>query len=36
MEGQREISRLIEHYSLEAILAVGYQVHSERGTQFTA
>jgi hypothetical protein len=36
MEGQREVSRLIEHYSLEAILAVGFRVRSERGTQFTA
>ena len=24
----------IKHYSLEAIIAVGYRVHSERGTQF--
>ena len=34
LEGQRKVSRLIEHYSLEAILAVGYRVRSERGTQF--
>lgn len=33
-EGQREVSRLIEHYNLDAILAVGYRVRSERGTQF--
>lgn len=33
-EGSRQVSRLIEHYSLEAILAVGYRVRSERGTQF--
>lgn len=34
LEGQREVSRLIEHYSLEAILSVGYRVRSARGTQF--
>jgi hypothetical protein len=34
LEGQREVSRLIEHYSLEAILSVGYRVRSQRGTQF--
>lgn len=33
-EGQREVSRLIEHYNLDVILAVGYRVRSERGTQF--
>ncbi len=33
-EGGREVSRDIEHYSLDAILAVGYRVRSERGTQF--
>lgn len=33
-EGQREVSRLIEHYNLDAILAVGYRVRSARGTQF--
>ncbi len=33
-EGRRRISRNIEHYSLPAILAVGYRVRSERGTQF--
>ena len=33
-EGKREVSREIEHYSLEAILAVGYRVRSHRGTQF--
>jgi hypothetical protein len=34
MEGSREVARLIEHYSLDAILAVGYRVRSSRGTQF--
>ena len=33
-EGSRQVSRDIEHYSLEAILAVGYRVRSARGTQF--
>jgi len=33
-EGQREVARDIEHYSLDAILAVGYRVRSPRGTQF--
>jgi hypothetical protein len=34
LEGSREVSREIEHYSLPAILAVGYRVRSHRGTQF--
>ena len=34
IEGAREVSREIEHYSLTAILAVGYRVRSLRGTQF--
>jgi hypothetical protein len=33
-EGSREVAREIEHYSLDAILAVGYRVRSTRGTQF--
>jgi len=33
-EGNREVAREIEHYSLDAILAVGYRVRSPRGTQF--
>jgi hypothetical protein len=33
-EGAREVSRLIDHYNLGAILAVGYRVRSPRGTQF--
>ena len=33
-EGTREVARVIEHYSLDAIIAVGYRVRSERGTQF--
>jgi hypothetical protein len=34
IEGVRQVTRDIEHYSLEAILAVGYRVRSPRGTQF--
>lgn len=33
-EGSRQVSRLIDHYNLEAIIAVGYRVRSHRGTQF--
>jgi len=33
-EGQRQVRRLVDHYHLDAILAVGYRVRSERGTQF--
>ena len=33
-EGGREVAREIEHYNLDAILAVGYRVRSDRGTQF--
>lgn len=34
LEGKREVARVIEHYNLEAILAVGFRVKSPRGTQF--
>lgn len=33
-EGNRSVSREIEHYNLDAILAVGFRVRSHRGTQF--
>jgi hypothetical protein len=33
-EGNREVSRTVDHYNLDAILAVGYRVRSHRGTQF--
>jgi hypothetical protein len=33
-EGAREVSRLVDHYNLDAILAVGYRVRSIQGTQF--
>ena len=34
IEGSRTVFRKITCYSLEAIIAVGYRVNSERGTQF--
>ncbi|WP_419739826.1 virulence RhuM family protein [Ruegeria sp.] len=33
-EGTRQVARTIEHYNLDAILAVGYRVRSGRGVQF--
>ena len=33
-EGKREVKRTIKMYSLEAIIAVGYRVHSDRGREF--
>lgn len=33
-EGERQVRRLVDHYHLDAILAVGYRVRSGRGTQF--
>lgn len=33
-EGTRDVERLLDHYNLEAVLAVGYRVRSNRGTQF--
>jgi hypothetical protein len=33
-EGARQITRELEHYNLDAILAVGFRVRSHRGTQF--
>ena len=33
-EGAREVSRAIDHYNLDAILAVGYRVRSARGMAF--
>ena len=34
LEGNRQVSIEIAHYSFPAILAVGYRVRSTRGTQF--
>ncbi len=33
-EGEREVSRNIKHYNLDAIISVGYRVSSLRATQF--
>lgn len=33
-EGNRQVSRAVDHYNLDAILAVGYRVRSHRGVQF--
>lgn len=33
-EASREVARDTKHYNLDAILAVGYRVRSEQGTQF--
>jgi hypothetical protein len=33
-EGAREVRRVLRHYNLDMILAVGYRVRSHRGTQF--
>jgi len=33
-EGSRDVARFIDHYNLDAILAVGYRVRSARGTAF--
>ncbi len=34
LEGSRQVSRPVLHYSLPVILAVGFRVRSQRGTQF--
>ncbi len=33
-EGKRNVSRNVDHYNLDAVLAVGYRVRSSRGTAF--
>lgn len=33
-EGSREVARSIEHFNLDAIIAVGYRINSKRATQF--
>lgn len=33
-EGKREVRRTLEHYNLDAIIAVGYRVNSKKATRF--
>ena len=33
-EGSRMVSREVEHYNLQAIIAVGFKVNNERAVQF--
>jgi prophage maintenance system killer protein len=33
-EGARHVKRSLKHYSLDAIISVGYRVNSKKGTQF--
>ncbi|MDR1247568.1 MAG: virulence RhuM family protein [Clostridiales Family XIII bacterium] len=33
-EGEREVSREVEHYSLQMIIAVGFKVNNDRAVQF--
>ena len=33
-EGNRQVSREVEHYNLQMIIAVGFKVNSERAVQF--
>jgi hypothetical protein len=34
IEGSREVSRLVDFYNLDAIIAVGYRVNSKKATKF--
>ena len=34
VEGGRRVRRSVKHYSLDAVISVGYRVNSARGTQF--
>lgn len=33
-EGNRNVKRNIEHYNLDAIIAVGYRINSKKATEF--
>jgi hypothetical protein len=33
-EGTRQVTRTLEHYNLDAIIAIGYRVNSYQATQF--
>jgi hypothetical protein len=34
IEGSRRVERLVDHYSLQAIIAVGFKIENERAVQF--
>jgi hypothetical protein len=34
MEGNREVTRMVDFYNLDAIIAVGYRVNSKQATRF--
>ncbi len=34
IEGKRQVKRQLKHYSLDAVISVGYRVNSKRGVQF--
>jgi len=34
LEGSREVTRIVKHYNLDAVIAVGYRVNSKRATAF--
>jgi prophage maintenance system killer protein len=34
LEGKREVKREVTHYSLDAVISVGYRVNSKQGVQF--
>lgn len=34
IEGSRKVSRLVDFYNLDAIIAVGYRVNSKKATRF--
>jgi hypothetical protein len=33
-EGNREVQRMVKHYNLDAIIAVGYRINTRRATAF--
>ena len=33
-EGEREVQRKVDHYSLQGIIAVGFKIENERAVQF--
>ena len=34
MEGERQISRNLDHYNLQMIIAVGFKINNQRAVQF--